>query len=521
MLGNRDLADLCRYLDSGLIDRREFLRNAVVAGASASLGAALAAAPNGAAHALETIEGPEKRAWELAKSAAAKAPKKTLTVLYPSGAVGNLSPYVDLWKKELGIDIELIEEPGATMHSKGMQEAVTKAGRYDVIQGTSVSLPDWADAGAILDLTDYVDKYKPDLFDENWGVVPPAAYYGEIYKGRVYALWFDNDEWTLLLRSDYLNDPAERENFNKKFGHELAPPNTWKQYDDQVKFFHRPEKKFFGSLEYRSRFYVKWVFMQRFASKGKVYFDADMNCQFDSPEGLETLEELLALNPYLHPDAFNFTWDSNYNAYGRGEGYVNLIWPSGYKYAKVPSTGPATAGKVIGAPMPGNIRPDGSVLRTPILPFGWYWVVGKYSKVPDLAYAYIQWMQSPTISADAIPYLGGYADPFRKNHMLQPTQKLIDAYSVEYLHTLYDNAVNLLPDFVLPHGYEYQDALDKEVQACMTGQIKPKEALQNATREIERITRRAGREKQKEAWRSLAKNLSPPLKKAAGVDSWG
>ena len=280
MLGNRDLADLCRYLDSGRIDRREFFRNALVAGASVSLSAALAAVPS-AVEALETIEGPEKRAWELAKSAAAKAPKKTLTVLYPSGAVGNLSPYVDLWKKELGIEIELIEEPGATMHAKGMQEAVTRAGRYDVIQGTSVSLPDWADAGAILDLTDFVEKYKPDLFNENWGVVPPAANYGEYYKGRIYALWYDNDEWTLLLRSDYLSDPAEKEKFNKQFGYDLAVPDTWKQYDDQAKFFHRPEKKFFGSLEYRSRFYVKWVFMQRFASKGKVYFDADMNCQFE------------------------------------------------------------------------------------------------------------------------------------------------------------------------------------------------------------------------------------------------
>ena len=128
------------------------------------------------------------------------------------------------------------------MHAKGMQEAVTRAGRYDVIQGTSVSLPDWADAGAILDLTDFVEKYKPDLFNKKWGVVPPAANYGEYYKGRIYALWYDNDEWTLLLRSDYLSDPAEKEKFNKQFGYDLAVPDTCKQYDEQTKFFHRPRK---------------------------------------------------------------------------------------------------------------------------------------------------------------------------------------------------------------------------------------------------------------------------------------
>jgi multiple sugar transport system substrate-binding protein len=80
--------------------------------------------------------------------------------------------------------------------------------------------------------------------------------------------------------------------------------------------------------------------------------------------------------------------------------------------------------------------------------------------------------------------------------------------------------VNTVPDFCLPGGFEYQDALDKEVHACMTGSKKPKEALDRAAQKFERITRRIGKDKVKKSWLSLAKNLADPIKKSTGADKW-
>jgi multiple sugar transport system substrate-binding protein len=37
-----------------------------------------------------------------------------------------MTPYVDKWKNELGIQLEFIEEPDEVVHTKGMQEAVAK-----------------------------------------------------------------------------------------------------------------------------------------------------------------------------------------------------------------------------------------------------------------------------------------------------------------------------------------------------------------------------------------------------------
>ena len=199
---------------------------------------------------------------------------------------------------------------------------------------------------------------------------------------------------------------------------------------------------------------------------------------------------------------------------------MNIVWPSGFKYSMNPTTGPATAGKIAATVMPADTLKDGSLLYAGLFCWGYGYAVSKYSANPELAYAYSQWMTSPTISADAIPYLGGYSDPYRVNHMLEPTERLIQTYTKPYLKTLYENMVNTVPDFCLPGGFEYQDALDKQVHACMTGDKKPKEALDNAARMFERITKRIGKDKVKKSWLALVKNLAAPLKKASGADKW-
>ncbi len=518
MTTRNKIEETCEEFEDGAMSRRSFLNKMAVLGISASVANFVSLSPLGATKAFASISGPEERAWALAKEMAAKATKKKLTLLIPTGSIGNMTPYVDKWKNELGIELEFIEEPDEVVHTKGMQEAVAKTGRYDVMMPTAMSYPDWIDSGVIYDLTDWVEKYDPELFNPDHGVVFPASHHAQLYNGRVAGLLNDGDQITLLCRADYIESKAKA--FEDKFGYALGTPQTWKEYHDIASFMHDPANNFFGSLEYRSRYYVKWMFMQRLMSKGRLYFDGEMNPTFNSPEGVAALEDMLAVNQYLHPDAFSFTWSSNYNAFGRGEGFMNIVWPSGFKYSKAPSTGPATTGKIAATVMPADFLADGTKLNAGLFCWGYGYAVSKYSANPELSYAYAQWMTSPTIGADAIPYLGGYSDPYRVNHMKAPTERLVETYSPEYLETLYDNMVNTVPDFCLPGGFEYQDALDKEIHACMTGAKKPQEALDDAARAVDRVTRRVGRDKVKKSWLSLAKNLADPIKKASGADTW-
>ena len=109
-----------------------------------------------------------------------EAEKKTLTLLIPTGSIGNMTPYVDKWKNELGIELEFIEEPDEVIHTKGMQEAVAKTGRYDVMMPTAMSYPDWIDSGVIYDLTDWVEKYDPEIFNEDV-ITSYSIHYTKLY----------------------------------------------------------------------------------------------------------------------------------------------------------------------------------------------------------------------------------------------------------------------------------------------------------------------------------------------------
>lgn len=188
---------------------------------------------------------------------AARATKKSLTLLIPTGSIGNMTPYVDKWKNELGIDLIFIEEPDEVVHSRGMQEAVARTGRFDVMMPTAMSYPDWIDSGVIYDLTDWVEQYNPELYNPDFGVVFPASHHAQLYNGRVAGLLNDGDQITLLCRKDKMAEKADA--FAQKFGRPVAVPDTWQEYHDLASFFHDPANGFFGSLEYRSRYYVKWM----------------------------------------------------------------------------------------------------------------------------------------------------------------------------------------------------------------------------------------------------------------------
>ena len=111
MESNGKIEQTLTEFDAGGLSRRKFLKRMAFLGVSAVVANAVSMSPLGALKAFAAMKGAEDRAWDLAKVAAAKAKKKTLTLLIPTGSIGNMTPYADKWKNELGITLEFIEEP--------------------------------------------------------------------------------------------------------------------------------------------------------------------------------------------------------------------------------------------------------------------------------------------------------------------------------------------------------------------------------------------------------------------------
>ena len=271
---------------------------------------------------------PEERAINGAKALFADSPKKTISVMYPSGSGGNLSPFSEEWKSLTGFDVELIEVPVTETHQKAMQEAVAKTGRYDIMIPAPLSIADLAESGAARPLDDFMEKYDPEVYDGPNKLEFPVSDFGQKYKGKTYGLYCDGDWWHLSYRKDKLAE-AGKAPASKR---ELV--RTWGEYDQIVADMHDGANDFWGALEYRSPFWNKFHWMTRVQSKGHMYFDADMNSMAGSPESIETLKELIALHDYMPVEQFTYGFTENYaQYYAGGRGFCEFGWPSLWRYS--------------------------------------------------------------------------------------------------------------------------------------------------------------------------------------------
>ena len=268
-------------ISDGEVSRRSFLKTTTFGGAALALGGAIPGVfrPSPAFAAGGDIHAIANRAVAGAKALAAMSDKKDISILIPGGSGGNIAPFIDEWKKLTGISVQLVEVPNTELYSKAMQEAVAKTGQYDLIIGPVFALPDFTEAGLAKDITPYVEKYQPELDEGEYRIPYPFSEFGCKYNGDYRALYADADNWGLYMRKDWMEDPEQMAAFKAKHGRDLAVPKTWEEYDELVTFFTQPDKGWFGSLEYRAPFYTKWEWMQRFCSKGMMYFDKDMVSQ--------------------------------------------------------------------------------------------------------------------------------------------------------------------------------------------------------------------------------------------------
>ena len=110
------------------VSRRDLMKGMIGLGLSA--GAAkylMQGAPLGVRRAwAQEGDTPESRAIAAAKALFANSPKKTISIMHPSGSGGNMAPFTAEWKELTGFDVELLEVPVTQTHQKAMQEAVAK-----------------------------------------------------------------------------------------------------------------------------------------------------------------------------------------------------------------------------------------------------------------------------------------------------------------------------------------------------------------------------------------------------------
>ena len=424
-------------------------------------------------------------------------------IMIHSGQRGQFAPAVKKLSSLTGLNIEVVVigvEPD--IHTKAMNEAVVKSGQFDLFLGFSNWTGDFAEAGLIVPLDDWVAEYKPEIDHGSSAFVTPLDKFTTRYKGHYYALGMDNDAFVLFYRKDMLEDPKARASFQSKFGRPLALPDTWEQFDQLAAFFDRPDEGIRGAHLYSTRFFAYTSWAPRFVSQGGIYFDPKtMDPKINAPLGVQALEEHIEVTrKHMFPEAYTGDWSVSYDRFPAGQIFMAIAWPSLGQFAEDPKAS-KIAGQVGFAKLPGNLYKGNLVRATPHV-VGWSLTVSKYGKSPETAYLIAQWLNSPSASLEVIT-TKGTLDPFRYNHF--ENAKLMQTYGPELGPVLKGNTEQSFPDVSLRGANEYLDVLNLNVQSAVAGQISAKEALDKTAAKWQEITDRLGRKEQLKAWQSEIK----------------
>jgi len=434
-------------------------------------------APTGSAASGQT--GP----WSLEKAA---EPYRGVTLrtigesLPPLEAMGKLK--ADFEKRTgIKVAIEMYEHSEAV--NKVMLDLNSKVGRYDFILQPHRELGRFVTNGHLRPIEKFLNN--PVLRDPSFipeKVLQPVLW-KEIsqYDGKMYGFPFTALTMYMWYRKDMLNDPQEQAGFKAKFGYDLKVPSTWKEYTDAAVWFNRPDKKFYGTAIQGKRHEALWYewlnFLYSFGGD-MMETDAGSKCGpiiVNSPEAVASLEYYKSLVPYSSPDTLNFFWDDVMAQMQQGKVFELIMWNDS-TYAVEDPAQSKVSGKMGFATIP--VQPGSKAGKVGQIE-GWTYLIPTDSKNPEAAYLFIQWMMG--FDQQLAQHVGGGASSRPDVYAHADVKKL--SYSQASMDT---NAV-ARPKPTIPQAPEITDILVRELSLALTGAKTPKQALDTAAVEMNKL----------------------------------
>ena len=195
---------------------------------------------------------------------------KTVTIVWEAGlqSLDPLNFSGPKWEQLTGCKIKVIEVPTAEMFTKIMQEYRAGTGAYDALNVIPAWMPDLVQAGALEVLDPLVDKYG--FRAELQKIAPTYRDNQMTVNGKIYGFPDDGDVFLMYYRKDIFARPELQKEFKAKYGYDLAPPKTWKQFDQIGSFLTEKLKPegIYGAAFFEEPPYTMFMFEERFRVEG-------------------------------------------------------------------------------------------------------------------------------------------------------------------------------------------------------------------------------------------------------------
>ena len=431
---------------------------------------------------------------------------KTITIVWEAG-LQSLDPTQfsgPLWEKETGCKVKVIEVPTSEMFTKIMQEFRAGTGAYDALNVIPAWMPDLAQAGALEVLDPYVDKYG--FRGELQKIAPTYRDNQMTVNGKIYGFPDDGDVFLFYYRKDIFARADLKKAFKDKYNYDLAPPKTWKQFDEIGSFLTDALKKegIYGAAFFREPPYTMFMFQERFRVEGGKFFDAaTMKATVNNPIGVKIFADMRNENRFMPPGVEKFGFVEALATFLKGESAMVISWPPYGRFAagylgneKALSWVPKStiAGKV------GYALPPGG---HPELAAGFALSVASSSKQKEAAYLFIQWLNSEEISNKRVQLPYALRDPFRDSHFTNPGYLKLWPDAKDYLAALQAGAQSGLLDLSLIQTDKYEEALRQGISKLWAGD-DPQAILDKVAADWDSITKQVGVDKQKAVYNAWA-----------------
>ena len=423
---------------------------------------------------------------------------------FPAGATLSIA---GIFEKETGIKLKFVETVPASEYQTNIRNASTKNGSFDLVTGAIEDTGDYAEAGLLRPLDDYVAKYKPSWNDPKYGYLGGSSIVNLFtkYNGTTYWVAFDNDTQPFVYRSDLFNDPKEKTAFEDKYGQPLEFPKTW---DDQAKvaaFFTRPDAAtpLYGSVERKSPFWGVVNWQHRFvcsADPDQYYFKPDGSANVNNAAGIRAATEHLRSLQWSEPGALSKDWISQYQTFGAGNGVMGGTFANVTKLVVPANT---AFDKGFGKYLHTDVQPgriiNGKLVRRTVIHYNISYGVNAFAPKShhEAAYLFLQWAGGARMYTYLTANPGGYQDPHHTISFHDPL--VIGSYGAQPIRALTEIVPRTAPPITLRGGPAYTQALDQELQKMLTKQQSPEKAMANVENRWNQLTKRLGTAKQVKA----------------------
>jgi multiple sugar transport system substrate-binding protein len=430
---------------------------------------------------------------------------KTITIVWEAGlqSLDPLNFSGPRWEQLTGCKVKVVEVPVAEMFTKIMQEYRAGTGAYDALNVIPAWMPDLVQAGALEQLDPYVDKYGYRA--ELQKIAPTYRDNQMTVNGKIYGFPDDGDVFVFYYRKDIFARDDLKKAFKAKYKYDLAPPKTWKQFDEIGAFLTDALKSegIYGAAFFREPGYGNFMFQERFRNEGGKFFDANMKAAVNSPIGVKVFTEMRNENRFMPPGVEKFGFVENLAVFLEGKSAMTISWPPYGRFAagyladeKALSWVPKSqiSGKV------GYALPPGG---HPQLAAGFALSVSSKSKQKEQAYLFIQWLNSEETSMQRVQLPYALRDPFRDSHFVSKEYMSKWPDAKDYLAALGQGAKTGLLDLSLIQTDKYEEALRQGISRLWAGE-DPKKILDDVAKQWDQVTQQVGVEKQKAVYSAWA-----------------